>query len=111
MTPPHPAPLRAPRQNFAPFFPLLNSAYINATPHDFGAKTLTGKITQNAQSNLKFNPIDIAASINGNHFSSKDDATVKTTGSFYGDNARELGGIFQDSTQVLSGSYGAIRTN
>ena len=78
---------------------------------DFGAKTLTGKITQNAQSNLKFNPIDIAASINGNHFSSKDDATVKTTGSFYGDNARELGGIFQDSTQVLSGSYGAIRTN
>nr|DAY21089.1 MAG TPA: hypothetical protein [Caudoviricetes sp.] len=33
MTPSHPAPLRAPRQNFAPFFSLLNSAYITAPPH------------------------------------------------------------------------------
>lgn len=32
MTPSHPAPLRAPRQNFAPFFSLLNSAYITAPP-------------------------------------------------------------------------------
>ena len=34
MTPHKPAPLRAPWQNFAPFFSLLNSAYINTPPHN-----------------------------------------------------------------------------
>ena len=78
---------------------------------NFGEKTLNGTISKNANGQIEFNPINLAATINGNTFSSKDDAAVKTTGSFYGDNARELGGIFQDSTQTLSGSFGAIRSS
>ena len=78
---------------------------------NFGEKTLNGTISKNANGQIEFNPINLAATINGNTFSSKDDAAVKTTGSFYGDNARELGGIFQDNTQTLSGSFGAIRSS
>lgn len=78
---------------------------------DFGAKTLTGSITQNASSAVEFKPVNINAGIEGNTFSSKADAAVKTTGGFYGENAHELGGIFQDSTQTLSGSFGAVRSN
>ena len=78
---------------------------------NFGEKMLTGSITKNANGQIDFNPINIAADINGNSFSTKSDAAVRSTGSFYGDNARELGGIFQDSTQTLSGSFGAVRTS
>ena len=87
--------------------------YINDGNEDyiFGEKTLTGSITKNANGQIDFNPINIAADINGNSFSTKSDAAVRSTGSFYGDNARELGGIFQDSTQTLSGSFGAVRTS
>ena len=78
---------------------------------DFGAKTLTGSISQNASSAVDFKPVNISAGIEGNTFSSKADAAVKTTGGFYGDNAHELGGIFQDSAQAISGSFGAVRSN
>lgn len=78
---------------------------------DFGAKTLTGSITQNASSAVEFKPVNINAGIEGNTFSSKADAAVKAIGGFYGENAHELGGIFQDSTQTLSGSFGAVRSN
>ena len=78
---------------------------------DFGAKTLTGSITQNASSAVEFKPVNINAGIEGNTFSSKADAAVKTTGGFYGENAHELGGIFQDSAQAISGSFGAVRSN
>jgi len=78
---------------------------------DFGAKTLTGNISQNASSAVDFKPVNISAGIEGNTFSSKADAAVKTIGGFYGDNAHELGGIFQDSAQAISGSFGAVRSN
>ena len=60
---------------------------------------------------MDFKPVNISAGIEGNTFSSKADAAVKTTGGFYGDNAHELGGIFQDSAQAISGSFGAVRSN
>ena len=60
---------------------------------------------------MDFRPITINATINGNAFSTANDAAVKSTGHFYGDNAREVGGVFHDSTQSLVGSFGAIRSN
>ena len=78
---------------------------------DFGQKTLTGSITQEENSYVDFRPITINATINGNAFSTANDAAVKSTGHFYGDNAREVGGIFYDSGQSLVGSFGAIRSN
>ena len=91
--------------------PTAGVAQYSGAAADFGEKTLTGSITKNANGQIDFNPINIAADINGNSFSTKSDAAVRSTGSFYGDNARELGGIFQDSTQTLSGSFGAVRTS
>ena len=34
---------------------------------------------------------------------------VSSSGHFYGNNARELGGVFHDSRQQLRGSFGAKR--
>ena len=79
---------------------------------NFGNKTVSGRIKAERDSNIQFNPIYLTATINGSHFSgSANSAGVSTAGHFYGDNARELGGIFHDSTQNLSGSYGAVRDN
>ena len=79
---------------------------------NFGNKTVSGRIKAERDSNIQFNPIYLTATINGSHFSgSTNSAGVSTAGHFYGDNARELGGIFHDSTQNLSGSYGAVRDN
>ena len=89
---------------------VANTAVSNFTA-DFGKKTLTGSITQAARSDVQFQPVNINATINGNAFSTANDAAVKSTGHFYGDNAREVGGVFHDSTQSLVGSFGAIRSN
>jgi lipoprotein len=86
------------------------SGGVSAFTADFGQKTLTGNIVQDSGVE-DFKTINIAAKINGNSFSSYPNAAVKTTGHFYGDNAAELGGIFQDSTQSISGSFGARRTD
>ncbi|MFC0036025.1 transferrin-binding protein-like solute binding protein [Cardiobacterium valvarum] len=66
---------------------------------------MSGCIKAERDSNIQFNPICLIATING----STNSAGVNTAGHSYGDNARELGGIFHDSTQNLSGSYGAMR--
>lgn len=87
-----------------------NTAVSNFTA-DFGQKTLKGSITQTPDSNVHFQPVNINATINGNAFSTADNATVRSTGHFYGDNAREVGGVFHDSSQSLVGSFGAIRSN
>lgn len=87
-----------------------NTAVSNFTA-DFGQKTLTGRITPTVYSDVDFQPVNINATINGNAFSTADNATVRSTGHFYGDNAREVGGIFYDSGQSLVGSFGAIRSN
>ena len=75
---------------------------------DFGQKTLSADITPLQNSRVAFNPIKFNATINGNSFSTGDGA-VQSTGYFYGDNARELGGVLHDSSQSLGGSFGAIR--
>lgn len=89
---------------------VANTAVSNFTA-DFGKKTLTGSITQAERSDVQFQPVNINATINGNAFSTADNATVRSTGHFYGDNAREVGGVFHDSSQSLVGSFGAIRSN
>ena len=78
---------------------------------DFGQKTLKGSITQNPGSDVQFQPVNISATISGNAFSTTDNATVRSTGHFYGDKANEVGGVFHDSSQSLVGSFGAIRSN
>ena len=89
---------------------VANTAVSNFTA-DFGKKTLTGSITQAARSDVQFQPVNINATIYGNAFTTADNATVRSTGHFYGDNAREVGGVFHDSSQSLVGSFGAIRSN
>lgn len=76
---------------------------------DFAGKTLVGTIKPGERSQLNFNPVQINANINGNAFSTAEGAPIASAGHFYGSNARELGGIFHDSTQNISGSYGAIK--
>ena len=79
---------------------------------DFGAKTLQGSISHDSsRSTYAFNPIAINASITDNHFASADNAAVSSRGRFYGDNAAELGGIFYDRSQEISGSFGAHKGN
>lgn len=75
---------------------------------DFAAKTLNGTITSKDHS-VTFTPVTINATINGNSFATANGAAVSSGGHFYGDNARELGGLFSDTVQRLSGSFGAIR--
>ena len=75
---------------------------------DFAAKTLNGTITSKSSS-VTFTPVNINATINGNSFATANGAAVSSGGHFYGDNARELGGLFSDTVQRLSGSFGAIR--
>ena len=75
---------------------------------DFAAKTLNGTITSKSSS-VTFTPVNINATINGNSFATASGAAVSSGGHFYGDNARELGGLFSDTVQRLSGSFGAIR--
>lgn len=73
---------------------------------DFGTKTLMGNIERESESTFPFNPIYINATINGNSFVTVP-GVVSASGHFYGPNAAELGGIFNDSSQQLSGSFGA----
>ena len=75
---------------------------------DFAAKTLNGTITSKSSS-VTFTPVNINATINGNSFATANGAAVSSGGHFYGDDARELGGLFSDTVQRLSGSFGAIR--
>lgn len=73
---------------------------------DFAAKTLTGKIEPEDRG-FPFAPISIQANIEGSSFASAPQSNVRTTGHFYGPNAAELGGIFYDANQQISGSFGA----
>lgn len=75
---------------------------------DFGSKTLSGTLTQ---ATLK--PINVNATIAGNSFTgSANSATFSTKanveGKFFGNNAKELGGIFTDS-KTWSGAFGAAK--
>ncbi|MDO4643213.1 MAG: transferrin-binding protein-like solute binding protein [Cardiobacteriaceae bacterium] len=74
---------------------------------DFAARTLEGVIKPDDEQT--FSPSSIHAKINGNSFATPSGASVSSAGYFYGDNAHELGGIFSDTSQQLSGSFGAIR--
>lgn len=78
---------------------------------DFGTKRLTGSITTDDSSRFAFNPIMIDAAISGNGFASGAGANVRTTGHFYGNNAVEMGGVFYDANQQISGSFGARKDN
>ena len=73
---------------------------------DFGQKTFHGRITTDGQSTFPFNPIHINAVINGNSFATTGGA-VSSSGHFYGYNAAEVGGVFQDGGQGIVGSFGA----
>lgn len=75
---------------------------------DFGLKRLMGRIIPGDGINLPLNQISIYADITGNTF--KDTGGwVKARGQFYGYNGVELGGIFHDTDQNITGSFGARR--
>lgn len=75
---------------------------------DFGAKTLTGELNHNG-----FQAINIKANIAGNSFTGKASSTdfsdtAEVEGKFYGTDAKELGGIF-DNGSTWGGAFGGKR--
>lgn len=70
---------------------------------NYTAKILGG--TLSPQTNPSAKMINLTAVINGNTFTGKSDYT--TTGQFYGPNAEELGGVFKNHDDSLSGAFGA----
>ena len=74
----------------------------------FGSRSLSGRIIPLRDSKVAFSEVNFNASIDGNSFYNNG-LSVGTNGNFYGDNARELGGVFYDNNQELRGSFGATR--
>lgn len=68
---------------------------------DFDKKVLTGSIQAAT-------PISLGANILGNRFTGTVNDTT-TTGYFYGEQAAELAGLYQNSTGTISGAFGAKR--
>ena len=71
---------------------------------DFGAKTISGAVTNAAYS------IDLRGTISGASFSGAHNG-VNMSGNFYGPNAAELGGVYNGTSNGKSvvGSFGAKR--
>lgn len=69
---------------------------------DFAKKNLTGAITPANKS-----AINVSANIAGNTFASATGATVKTQGAFFGGQAQELAGVFEDTKSGTTGAFGA----
>ncbi|AUI65139.1 MULTISPECIES: Slam-dependent surface lipoprotein [Glaesserella] len=77
---------------------------------NFSAKTLAGNLTDVAG----LNPISVNTQISGNSFTgeanSSDFATKAVVeGKFFGENAKELGGIFKDNGSTWGGAFGASK--
>lgn len=68
---------------------------------NFSNKTLSGTLSDKA------NSISIQANIRGTTFYSSPNAAVETKGSFFGKNAREVGGIFYENATGKFGAFGA----
>lgn len=71
---------------------------------DFANKKLTGVLSEKGQSVL-----DINAHIRGTTFHSPQNAPVETQGSFFGQNANELAGVFHQHATGKYGAFGAKR--
>lgn len=69
---------------------------------DFAKKNLTGAVTRTGKSDININ-----ANITGSAFSSATGATVKTQGAFFGNQAQELAGVFEDTKTNTTGAFGA----
>lgn len=79
---------------------------------DFGAKTLNGTLNID-----KLKPISVQANISGNNFkgsasSSEFSTKADVAGKFYGEKAKELGGVFKDGSAIgdkksWGGAFGA----
>ena len=81
---------------------------------DFASKVLSGVIAKDgdspaSKSAFAFNPINVKANISGSSFTSDGSTPAQVQGNFYGDNARELGGLVQDASQQIGGSFGAVK--
>ena len=59
---------------------------------NFSNRTVSGRISPERDSAIRFDPVNIDARISGNAFYSEG-KNVSTSGHFYGKNAREMGGV------------------
>lgn len=76
---------------------------------DFANKTVMGNLTS-----PHVKPIEVRADISGNGFtgtarSASFQNTADLSGKFYGNNAKELGGVFADKEMTWSGAFGAAQ--
>lgn len=70
---------------------------------DFGAKQISGAIGHNGQTLLNF-----AGDVQGSGFASHLGGT-QVQGAFFGANAGELAGVFQDDKTATKGAFGAVK--
>ncbi|QIM63570.1 hypothetical protein A1D29_09860 [Pasteurellaceae bacterium Orientalotternb1] len=76
---------------------------------DFGAKKLNGELTH-----VGFQPIKLSAVISGNSFAGSAESPQLPTqaaleGKFYGENAKQLAGFFEDTKDTWGGAFGAAK--
>lgn len=64
---------------------------------DFSNKTLNGTFEREAE---RGGNVILNADIKGNQFSSKEGASTAVKGGFYGENAKEIGGVFQNENTI-----------
>lgn len=69
---------------------------------DFGNKKLNGTLSERGQK-----AVDIKANIRGTSFQSPSNAAVETQGAFFGERAKELGGVFYEHSTGKYGAFGA----
>lgn len=70
---------------------------------DFSNKTLTGSI------NNSYTSVPLSATISGNTFSGVNNAGTGTRGAFFGDNAQEISGVYQNDHRDFEGAFGATK--
>lgn len=86
----------------------LESTGIAQLTANFKNKTLKGQINQwDNKNNIK--PITIDAQIRANTFAGTANQTGTVEGKFYGSNAANLAGAFNDKSQKLRGVFGAVK--
>lgn len=69
---------------------------------DFSNKTLTGTLSEKDNELVK-----LQATIRGSSFYSPSNSAIETKGSFFGNNAREVGGVFYEPATGKFGAFGA----
>lgn len=79
-----------------------NKTWTHNLPQILATKKLNGTLSERGQK-----AVDIKANIRGTSFQSPSNAAVETQGAFFGERAKELGGVFYEHSTGKYGAFGA----